>query len=602
MVSLSVTFLAVAGNVTPYKGSRIFWDTTSRSVVFGTGWYARMIQLQDGRLMAACEHGGIDISFSNNGGKSWTSPTKIVSNTNNVPNCVPDLIQLKDGTIIVAYNPRPSTPYTEDRHFGMRCKRSTDNGTTWSNEIFVYDASYIWDDGCWEPSLIELPSGELQLYYSDEGPYTNSNEQNISVCRSFDGGLTWSKPDIVSYRAGYRDGMPCPVLLKDQSEIVVTIEDNGWPGVGDFFPTTVRCPLETNWTDYYVDANSPNREKTLDFAYCPNATGGAPYLRVLPWGETVMSYQSAYNHNGKLNMYVALGDEQARNFKSMQHPFRIGDTETVMWNSVCIVDTGEVVAVGGVNNSIEMIKGYAVNKLQAPYAHPNIDGKLTRNEGYYKPLSTQVLLGVETGTRTIADFAYDNDSLYFIARVTDKLQNSDPTTYADGVSLLLDYENESYAAPSDHCCRFFIRLSGDCVAYKGSSTQHKWIKTDVDGIKVKTTSTSSYYILETAIPWKAIGLNASPSGKTMRANVILQDRGLSGIDIQTESIPDAKRDAPYTWMEFYLRPNGETGIESVKNSDDERPHRHGIYDLQGRQLNTEPAHGLYIKDGKKIAR
>ena len=463
-------------------------------------------------------------------------------------------------------------------------------------------ASYIWDDGCWEPSLIELPSGELQLYYSDEGPYTNSNEQNISVCRSFDGGLTWSKPDIVSYRAGYRDGMPCPVLLKDQSEIVVTIEDNGWPGVGDFFPTTVRCPLETNWTDYYVDANSPNREKTLDFAYCPNATGGAPYLRVLPWGETVMSYQSAYNHNGKLNMYVALGDEQARNFKSMQHPFRIGDTETVMWNSVCIVDTGEVVAVGGVNNSIEMIKGYAVNKLQAPYAHPNIDGKLTRNEGYYKPLSTQVMLGVETGTRTIADFAYDNDSLYFIARVTDKLQNSDPTTYADGVSLLLDYENESYAAPSDHCCRFFIRLSGDCVAYKGSSTQHKWIKTDVDGIKVKTTSTSSYYILETAIPWKAIGLNASPSGKTMRANVILQDRGLSGIDIQTESIPDAKRDAPYTWMEFYLRPNGETGIESVKNSDDERPHRHGIYDLQGRQLNTEPAHGLYIKDGKKIAR
>ena len=125
MVSLSVTFLAVAGNVTPYKGSRIFWDTTSRSVVFGTGWYARMIQLQDGRLMAACEHGGIDISFSNNGGKSWTSPTKIVSNTNNVPNCVPDLIQLKDGTIIVAYNPRPNTPYTEDRRFGMRCKRSS---------------------------------------------------------------------------------------------------------------------------------------------------------------------------------------------------------------------------------------------------------------------------------------------------------------------------------------------------------------------------------------------------------------------------------------------------------------------------------------------
>ena len=114
---------------------------------------------------------------------------------------------------------------------------------------------------------------------------------------------------------------------------------------------------------------------------------------------------------------------------------------------------------------------------------------------------------------------------------------------------------------------------------------------------MKTTSTSSYYILETAIPWKAIGLNASPSGKTMRANVILQDRGLSGIDIQTESIPDAKRDAPYTWMEFYLQPNNETGInEELRMKNEESP---AIYDLQGRRLNAEPTRGLYIKDGKK---
>jgi hypothetical protein len=286
----------------------------------------------------------------------------------------------------------------------------------------------------------------------------------------------------------------------------------------------------------------------------------------------------------------------------MQHPFRVGDNETVMWNSLCIVDTGIVVAVGGVNSNIEMIKGYPVKNLQAPYAHPTIDGKLTRNEGYFTSLATQILLGVETGTRTIADFAYDNDSLYFITRVTDKLQNDDPTSYSDGVTLLLDCENESYPAPSDNCCRIFFQLAGSYVGYKGSSAQNKWIKTNIEGIKLKKTTASTYYILEAAIPWKAIGVTSSPSGKTMRANIILQDRGQSTTDIQTESIPDAKRDAPYTWMEFYLRPNGETGIESVRYSDDERLHRHGFYDLQGRQLNTEPSHGLYIKDGKKIAR
>jgi len=615
LLSLLVTFPVFAGKVTPYKGSRIFWDTTSRKTVFSTGWYARIIELQDGRLMAACEHSGIDIAYSSNKGVSWSSPEKLVSNTNNTPNCVPDLIQLRDGTIIVAYNPRPSTPYTEDRRFGMRCKISTDNGTTWSSEINVYDASYIWDDGCWEPTLMELPDGEVQLYYSDEGPYTSSNEQNISVCRSFDGGWTWSAPDIVSFRSGYRDGMPCPIILKDQSEIVLTIEDNGWPGVGDFFPTTVRCPLETNWHNYYVDASSENREKTLDFSYCPNATGGAPYLRMLPWGETVMSYQSAYNHNGKLNMYVALGDSTARNFKSMQHPFRISDTETVMWNSLCVIDTGVVVAVGGVNNSIELIKGYALEKLQAPFGRPSIDGKLTRNEGYYNPTAQQIQLGVETGTRMIADFAYDNDSLYFIARVTDKTQKAIVGSYGDGVTLELDYENESFAAPSDACRRFFLRLYGTYDSYIGSSTLNKWTKTTIEGIRQVVGAASAYYIIEAAIPWSALGVT-SPQGKTMRANVICQNRGESTTDIATEGIVDANRDKPYTWMDLYLQPSGETGIKHVKTEEKvdvlirgdkvvvvaDTPVAHvSAYSLLGRQVATSAESTIAIPDNVKGA-
>lgn len=97
----------------PYKGSRIFWDNATRKTVFTSGGYARIIQLHDGRLMATCERNGIVIAFSSDKGSTWSSPTTIVNNTNNVPNCVPDLIQLADGTIVVGYNPRPNTPYTE---------------------------------------------------------------------------------------------------------------------------------------------------------------------------------------------------------------------------------------------------------------------------------------------------------------------------------------------------------------------------------------------------------------------------------------------------------------------------------------------------------
>ena len=150
---LSMPSATLAARHEPYKGSRIFWDNATRKTVFSSGGYARIIQLKDGRLMATCESKGIVIAFSTDKGSTWSSPTTIVNNTNNVPNCVPDLVQLSDGTIVVGYNPRPSTPYTEGRRFGIRCKRSTDNGKTWSDEIFVNDALHTFNDGCWEPYL-----------------------------------------------------------------------------------------------------------------------------------------------------------------------------------------------------------------------------------------------------------------------------------------------------------------------------------------------------------------------------------------------------------------------------------------------------------------
>ena len=114
-INLLFTFLLCslslfAAKKQPYSGSRIFWDSRNPVKVFGGGGYARVMELKDGRLMACCEWGGIRISFSSDKGQTWNAPNTIVTNTNNIPNCVPDMSQLRDGTIIVAYNPRPSTP------------------------------------------------------------------------------------------------------------------------------------------------------------------------------------------------------------------------------------------------------------------------------------------------------------------------------------------------------------------------------------------------------------------------------------------------------------------------------------------------------------
>lgn len=46
---------------------------------------------------------------------------------------------------------------------------------------------------------------------------------------------------------------------------------------------------------------------------------------------------------------------------------------------------------------------------------------------------------------------------------------------------------------------------------------------------------------------------------------------------------------------------GASAVEEIK-AERERVIKEGLYDLQGRRLSAEPSHGIYIKDGKKIAR
>ena len=598
--------LPFAHALEPYSGSRIFWDTASRRTVFSGGGYARIIELQDGRLMAVCESGGIKIAFSQDKGSTWGSATKIVSNPAGIRECVPDLIQLSDGTIIVAYNPRPTSPYSEERKFGIRCKRSTDGGRTWSDEIFVNDALHTFADGCWEPSMLELPSGELQLYFADEGPYTSNNDQQISLCRSMDGGQTWSQAQKICYRKGSRDGMPVPVLLKDESQIVVIIEDNGW-GYGDFFPTTVRTSLQNNWhNNYWVNATDPNREKTLNFNFCPTATGGAPYLRVLPWGETVMSYQSGYEHNGKNQMRVAVGNEQARDFKAMSVPFSIGANEEGLWNSLAVIDTGIVVAVSGIGGNIEMIKGYPVRQLQAPFASPTIDGKLTAGEGYKTRTATQILLGTQTGTRVTADMAYDRDSLYVVARVSDRTQVTSGAN-ADGVTLMLDVSGQVTSAPEEGCYKLMLRPDGTFYRLqKGSNRSWKTADKSTLPLRCAATQGSSYYIIEVAIPWSSLALSNPPTDRRLAFTLECTDNR-SGT-VYTETIPDASQMRPYTWMEMRLGEMGEeTGIEEPTPTAHPLPLPKGgeTYDLLGHKVNSRssllatPSSKILIRNGKK---
>ncbi len=579
LLSVMMATLFVVGvyakQMEPYKGSRIFWDESTEQKIFSSGGYARIIQLEDGRIMAAAESGGgISVCYSSNYGVTWTSPVRIVANESLIPLCVPDLIQLTDGTIIVGYNPRPREPYTEDRRFGIRCVRSEDNGVTWSEGIFIFDAQHTFDNGCWEPSFLELPSGELHCYFANENEYISTSEQCISVCRSYDKGLTWSEPDKVSFRAGTRDGMPVPILTEN-NEIVVIVEDNGWGLNGGFRATTVRCSLEDNWSDY-VDYSSPNRNMIFEYEKDKEFMSAAPYLRQLWTGETIASWQGYSTNRTNLDMYVAIGDENARNFKAVTAPFKLSKGES-LWNSVVCVGDSSVIALGS-QGGVNMIKGYVKPYMSFNYGTPTIDGNLT-DDGWYNK-ARQITLDFFTDNTVTADFMYDNENLYFYTKVIDDEISTD-TINKEGVWLSIDTRNASDTYPQEGMFRFF--LCADSTLQVKYGKDNKWHDAEsVDGIDYKVITKSFYYNIEVAIPWKYMGYETAPVDNIMRVNIENMDR--TETTYVSEYIPDAVTRQSWTWME--ARFNEPAAVKQVKKESVE-PQFNAVVSGRSLRINSD---------------
>lgn len=576
VAALLVTADLCAERHEPYTGSRIFWDLSSEVTVFDSGNYARMIELQDGRLLAVSEGGGgIQVSYSQNKGKSWSSPERIVASPSKISYAVPDVIQLTDGTIIIGFNPRPQEPYSEDRLFGIRSVRSTDNGETWGEITYVFDAKHTFNDGCWEPAFLELPSGEVQCYFANEGEYTSSNEQCISMCRSFNKGQSWSEPVKVCFRAGSRDGMPVPVLLKDESEIVVIIEDNGWPGRGNFAATTVRTKLEDNWESGYVDANSPMRNMIFETVPPVGEISAAPYMRVLPWGETIASFQGNKGRSGVtdlqyFDMFVYVGDGQAKNFKAGSTPFALGLDQHSIWNSVSVIEDSVIVAVGSIgnpnkSNHVNMIKGYPKRQVVAAYCNSiEVDASKGSGETWATKSADQLMMGRITGNRTTADFAYDSEYLYMTARVVDRnLVNSGIDN--DGIYLYFDADNVSDTEPVAGMYSFFLDTDGTVDFRRGNAG--RWEKDEsATGIKYAVNAKSLYYDMEVAIPWSLFGKDGAPVGQRMAMALEIVNK--EEYVRESETIPDVDNDASWTWMEFRLLPGEGSGVAEAQVADD----------------------------------
>ena len=523
----------------PLPAVRIAWDYSSlqklvplsgNSIAYSS--YPRMIELANGDFMCVYEADrNIDIIRSTDKGESWMQPVRVASFMNNTMMTVPEIIQIKNGNIIISYNPRPREPFTADRPFAIHAKTSTDNGATWSTEDVIYEAGITFETGCWEPNILELPDGELQLYFANEADFPSSHEQNISMFRSFDKGLTWGVREIVSFSPTSRDGMPVSLYLEETNEIIMAIEDNY---AYNFKPAIIRT--SDNWLNAPVGRFTTDRAYALNHDVTSTTYQGAPYLRELPSGNIVLGYQGTDGESdhglGNACLLVEVGDKTGRDFYNNTKPFNVPTGKYGLWNSLSVMD-GKVWGLSATNayssqSEIWTISGYEITDYKIP------QGEIGTTTNHYP-----FFVGHKGNTNVGVRLGHDDSNLYLKAVVKDET-----VADSDGVTFSIDPKNISSESPAKGIFQITINSNGDVSVKDGYNGQ--WEASSLTPSDLSVDKIADGYSIKLSISWDSIG------GKPNSDSRVGFSIGLHGGVRGAEELVLCNKDKPYTWATITL--------------------------------------------------
>jgi hypothetical protein len=266
-----------------------------------------------------------------------------------------------------------------------------------------------------------------------------------------------------------------------------------------------------------------------------------------------------------------VGDERARNFKAKSAPFALDDNYHSIWNSVSVIDTGVVVAIGTIGEPnrgggrVMMIKGYPLRQAGAAFGTITVDGVYSSTEKWTTSNRSQLYMGQVTKNRTSVDFLYDNEYLYLTARVVDRtIINPDNGLDNDGVRFFIDADDVSGSTPQAGMYGFFFDTNGK-IQFQRAANGAWTTDNNTSEIRYAVNVQSAYYLIEAAIPWRLIGHAAPPVESRMAIAVEIVNK--EQYRLTTEKIPDVVNSASWTWLEFRLLPNGDTGIASAGGDD-----------------------------------
>ncbi len=296
---------------------------------------------------------------------------------------------------------------------GLAVRRSTDGGRTWGEEKVIYTSIV------WEPFALCLPSGEIQVYFTDSDHDWTPPSSGVTMLRSTDGGETWTTQCQVirQYRATasradgsegkrkvWTDQMPSVCLLGDGKTLLAAVES--CDSTNHYSLSLVSD--DTNWaTTLTGDMTGPAKRRN-NFR-----SGGGPYLSHFPSGETALSFQG-YFFNIKLGLSSFESIVKSRAFQ----PF---GQRISLWGSTTVTDPHTLIAAAPSLDTKKDAGTIMVGKMRlnhrvdAPYAHIRIDA----DNIDWADNTDAIFLGSESPAQCCFRFAYDETSLYVLIEYLD---------------------------------------------------------------------------------------------------------------------------------------------------------------------------------------
>jgi hypothetical protein len=316
--------------VTPDESTWVQWDAKSDRIVSHldkAAAYPRAKRLSNGDILLGYHHGGglgeygtwVTLRKSHDGGASW-------SDTRDIEQPEPpafwgfsniDFIELAPGRLLLVTAARGKAATGEPEFLGeckqsaLRLRFSDDYGASWSAPAHVAKGR----GRVWEPSVVMLPEGTIEIYYANEAPdldFSDRLDQRIELIRSRDSGSTWSEPISVAQNPGCRNGMPAALVLANGrvacAQEVVRHHNSPW----------ITQTFGGTKVDEYL-------------AQTTHAFGAAPYLLRSPEGATLLAFHSGFRKPRApetapvpwmfTNVWIQRGNLEAKNFQDATRPW-----------------------------------------------------------------------------------------------------------------------------------------------------------------------------------------------------------------------------------------------------------------------------------------